>query len=206
MFNVAVLTPSSGKCEFGYAQSLANMVLYFCSHAIDDSHEQGINIMGQQSFSTSCNREMLIDMAMKGDYSHILFIDDDMSFDPEVLNDLAKRDCDIIACNYPRKKIPMSFITIGNDFQEIKTTKESSGLEEVRQVGFGMALIKRQVFESIPKPRFPVPYNSAIGEYGSEDYWFCEQARKNGYKIFVDHDTSKKIGHIGSYVFRGDYD
>jgi hypothetical protein len=200
MFNVAVLTPSSGKCEFRYAQSLANLVLHFCSTRIyEDSNVQGIQIVGQQSFSTSCNREMLIDWAITRDFSHVLFIDDDMEFEPDVLNRLADRRLDFVVCDYPRKKIPRSTIAIGLDGEPMKLEE---GLEEAAQVGFGMALIKMEVIKNISKPRFPLPFNSATGEYGSEDYWFCKKAREDGCKIFVDHDASKKVGHIGSYTFK----
>ena len=203
MFNVAVLSPSSGKCEFRYAQSLAGLVLYFCTHAIEKGvAEQGIQVVGQQSFSTSCNREMLIDWAITKDFSHVLFIDDDMEFEPSVLHDLAARKLDFVVCNYPRKKIPIEYISVNLEGKELPTHREMVGLEEAMQVGFGMALIGMKVVKEIDKPRFPLPFNVQTGDYGSEDYWFCRKARAKGYKIFVDHDASKKVGHIGSYTFR----
>jgi hypothetical protein len=203
MFNVAVLSPSSGKCEFRYAQSLANLGVYFCSTEIEEGvNIQGIQFVGQQSFSTSCNREMLIDWAITKNFTHVLFIDDDMEFEKDILHDLARRKLDFVVCDYPRKKIPQSMIAIGMDGKEMKM---SEGIEEARQVGFGMALIDMKVIKSVNKPRFPLPFNSQTGEYGSEDYWFCKKAIDNGYKIFVDHDASKKVGHIGSYTFRRVY-
>lgn len=202
MFNVAVLTPSSGKCEFRYAQSLANMVLYFATHSvIEGEKEQGIQVVGQQSFSTSCNREMLIDWSLTKDFTHVLFIDDDMEFEPSVLNDLGKRDLDFVAANYPRKQLPLSYISISPEGKEIP--QREGGLEEASLVGFGLTLIKREVIEALEKPRFPVMFNTTTGEYGSEDYWFCKCAREKGYKIFVDHDVSKKVGHIGTYIYGG---
>ena len=121
MFNVAVLTPSSGKCEFQYAQSLANLVLHFATNKINFSDEyQGMQIVGQQSFSTSCNREMLIDWALEKDFSHVLFIDDDMQFEASILNDLARRELDFVVCDYARKKNPRSTIAIGLDWESMK--------------------------------------------------------------------------------------
>jgi hypothetical protein len=200
MFHVAVLTPSSGKCEFQYAQSLANLVLHFATNKVmfNDDY-QGMQIMGQQSFSTSCNREMLIDALIDKEFSHVLFIDDDMQFEPSILNDLARRELDFVVCDYPRKKIPRSTIAVGLDDEPMK---KDEGLEEAKQVGFGMALIKMDVVKCVKKPRFPLPFNSSTGEYGSEDYFFCMRARENGYRIWVDHDASKKVGHIGSYMYK----
>jgi hypothetical protein len=203
MFNVAVLTPSAGKCEFGYAQCLAQLVRYFCTHeVIKGEAEQGIQITGQQSFSTSCNREMLIDAVIDKDFSHICFIDDDMWFEQDTLHSLAQRNLDFVVANYPRKRLPLSYIAIGLDGKELPMAPSLVGVEEAAQVGFGFALIKTEVVKAVSKPRFPLPYNSSTGQYGSEDYWFCNQAMKKGYKIFVDHDASKKVGHIGSYLYK----
>jgi hypothetical protein len=183
------------------------MAIHFCSHEIiEGENVQGIQVVGQQSFSTSCNREMLVDWAITKDFSHVLFIDDDMEFEEDVLFDLARRNLDFVVCNYPRKKVPLSFISIGLNGEELITSKDSMGVEEASQVGFGMALIGMNVIKSIEKPRFPLPFNTVTMEYGSEDYWFCKRAKDNGYKIFIDHDASKKVGHIGSYTYRGTYE
>lgn len=61
---------------------------------------------------------------------------------------------------------------------------------EVDTVGFGFCLIKREVFEKMPAPWFP--WNTPSP---SEDFNFCINARKAGYKIHVMTDV--KIGHIG---------
>lgn len=205
MFNVAVCTPSAGRCEFQYAMSLANLVRYFCTHAVyEGENEQGIQIAGQQSFSTSCNREMLVDavLASKDNFSHLLFIDDDMRFDRDCLHLLASRREDFVVGNYPRKTTPLSYIAIGLDEEELPMPKGATGIVEAKQVGFGFALIKLELFKYVEKPWFPLPYSTTTKQYGSEDYWFCHQARKLGYRVFVDYDVSRKIGHMGSWEYK----
>jgi hypothetical protein len=34
-----------------------------------------------------------------------------------------------------------------------------------------------------------------------EDVFFCKKARELGHKIYIDHDVSHEIGHIGTFEF-----
>ena len=203
MFYVAVLTPTAGNVKMDYAQSLARMVLHFCTQKVDpESPEQGMILAAQRSFSTSCNREMLIDMILPNkEITHVLFVDDDMGFEEDTLHLMASRNQDILCANYPKKKFPIEFITIGLDGKELASHRESIGLEEAQQGGFGFALIKREVFERLPKPWFPVLYNSTLNVYSSDDYYFSRMARLSGYKIMIDHDASHKVWHMGDFKF-----
>lgn len=203
MFNVAILTPSSGICRFKYAQSLANLVLYFCTHEVDEEmKEQGISLGGQQSFSTSCNREMLVDGVIEKDFTHILFIDDDMKFEPDILHVLARKKKDIVVANYKKKlQGEQEWVATGLNKRDIRSQKHCVGLEEALHVGFGLSLISLEVFKKIEKPWFPVPYNLSTSNYVSEDYMFCRAAREAGYKIYVDHDASRRVKHIGDYEY-----
>ena len=62
-------------------------------------------------------------------------------------------------------------------------------LIKVDGVGTGAMLIKTKVLKEMKKPWFFYEDNR------SEDIMFCEEARRQGFKIFVD--TTLKIGHIG---------
>lgn len=61
-------------------------------------------------------------------------------------------------------------------------------------------MIKREVIEKLMKeylvPNLPMIYKK---EYLSEDFSFCEKARKMGYKIYAD--SSIKLGHQGNYFY-----
>lgn len=67
-------------------------------------------------------------------------------------------------------------------------------------VGAGCLLVRTEVFERLKKPWF----NWTIGEDPhnpglSEDFYFCEKAKKAGYKILVD--TSCLCGHESLLFF-----
>lgn len=36
---------------------------------------------------------------------------------------------------------------------------------------------------------------------GGEDYWFCHMCDRAGVEVWVDHDLSKRISHLGSYPY-----
>jgi hypothetical protein len=70
-----------------------------------------------------------------------------------------------------------------------------------------VSLIERQVFEKTPQPWFlPLWYPNAEspdgGVYTTEDNPFCQRIAEQGFKVYVDHDASKLIGHHGAHTFQ----
>lgn len=63
----------------------------------------------------------------------------------------------------------------------------------VDAIGFGCVLIKREVFERLPKPWFVWPNESP-----SEDFLFCELAKKHGFSINVFTDV--RCSHVGGHL------
>jgi hypothetical protein len=47
--------------------------------------------------------------------------------------------------------------------------------------------------------------NIYISTYIGEDVFFCQKAAAAGFKIWIDHDVSKEIGHIGTFEFKHDH-
>jgi GT2 family glycosyltransferase len=70
----------------------------------------------------------------------------------------------------------------------------SSELIEVDAVGTGIMLIRKKVFKELPEPWFYFKNDF------SEDIMFCKEAKKAGYKIYVD--TTLSVGHVGDSIFK----
>ena len=93
-----------------------------------------------------------------------------------------------------------------NKVKQVWTKIESrgkSGIEQVTAVGFGVTLVKAEVFKKIPKPWHDIiwtDHGSVIGE----DVTFCVRCLENDIPVFVDHDLSMHIGHIGTKTFGWD--
>jgi len=201
--NVVVAIPSYGQTKNVFAISLAKMVAYFAQHRVDPAFsDQAMDFDVREGSGVGSNRDWLIDRALeKPGMTHVLFIDEDMAFEPHTLHVLASRKLPIVGCNYRMRHPPAEFTALAlNAEGRIDTTTESTGVEECLVMGFGFSLIERKVFEALPRPRFLAFY--ADDHYSTEDTPFFLNARKEGFVAHVDHDASKLIAHRGDVTYR----
>jgi len=201
---VGVCVPSAGMCPIFFAQSVvemfinANQVL----RSRKDASDFAMRMFIRQSSNIPNNRQKLVEQALEWGASHILFIDDDMIFDPRLLEVLLSRRLPMVACNYPKRQLKFEFTATKADRSGyMETTKNSAGFEEAWYCGFGFCLIERQVFEKKPKPWFMPYYDTESGDVSSEDNPFCELVRQAGFKVLIDHAASRQIGHMGQHIY-----
>lgn len=147
------------------------------------------------------NRIKLCQAAIKRNCTHVLFLDDDMRIPMHTLMMLMAHDKDIIAANCARKELPPRSTAKGFDGNCVRTTKNSHKLEEVMSIGTAVMLIKTSVLLSLPQPWFAEVYNKETGNSIGEDVFFCNLARENGFKIWIEHDVSKEVIHMGGFEF-----
>jgi len=83
----------------------------------------------------------------------------------------------------------------------LQTLAETTGLEPVEAIGFGVVLITREVFEATQFPWFEHSYDHGNKRAIGEDTHFCWLAQQAGYPVFVDHDLSKDVRHAGSLEY-----
>lgn len=152
------------------------------------------------------HRQNAVDTALKDGFTHILFIDDDMMFEHQAFDFMLSRDKDFIAANYvPRVTTTKAHTTtIGLDGENV-FSKNKTGVEKVAKTGFGFVLLKTSILRSIYFPHFEITMTqNADGkrDYKPEDFYFCIKAREAGIDLYIDHDASKLISHIGNYNYR----
>jgi len=151
--------------------------------------------------------------------THLMFVDSDISFEPEEVIKLALANKDIIGGLYPKKSLPISYVV-----NKVPNARSEGNLVQVRNLGTGFMMVKRSVIEAMIK-RYPETfYQDAIGldpkydpfkfalfdtlidldskEYLSEDYTFCKRWTDMGGDIWAD--LSINLTHNGFYSFRGD--
>jgi hypothetical protein len=68
-------------------------------------------------------------------------------------------------------------------------------------VGFGVVLMRTAIVNGWSQPWFRHGLNDQFGDVG-EDVMFCRAVRAAGHAIYIDHDLSKEVGHIGQYTYR----
>lgn len=152
-------------------------------------------------------RERAIGMALKHKATHALFIDADQTFPIWTLHQLLMWNKPVVAANVVTKKLVKAAPTARNFDPDIiggslvYTKPESSGLEKIWRVGTGIMMIQTKVFEKVEQPWFPAIFRPERGTYQGEDWSFCEKVEAAGFDIFIDHDLSKHVGHIGPVEF-----
>jgi hypothetical protein len=148
------------------------------------------------------NRIKLCKSAIESKCTHILFLDDDMRIPMHTLMMFLKRDKDIIAANCARKELPPRSTAKGFDDNCVWTRKNSEGLEEVKSIGTAVMLIRCDLLAKLPMPWFAEVYRPETDTSMGEDVYFCNLAREHGSKVFIDHDVSKDVVHMGGFEFR----
>lgn len=144
-------------------------------------------------------REFVVKAAYQHQATHLLWLDSDMRFPPETALRLLLHDKPVVGANYVMRRPQVTF-TAMRDGQRVETTQASTGLESVDVVGMGVLLMRMDVLEGLSKPYFRHGLNDA-GEDIGEDVLLCRALKAAGHDIYIDHDLSKEVGHVGQYTF-----
>lgn len=145
-------------------------------------------------------REWFLEASLKQGATHVLWLDTDMSFPRELAIRLQMHGHPIVACNYVVRQASGLF-TASRAGARVPTTEASTGLEAVDYVGMGAFFLQTDVLSDLPRPWFRHGLNEQGGDIG-EDVMFCRALRVAGHEIYIDHDLSKEIGHIGQHTYR----
>lgn len=147
-------------------------------------------------------REYFLESCLRQGATHVLWLDTDMTVPPETALRLVQHDHagELVAGNYVTRDGSGRF-TARRDGHPVPTTPGSTGLEEVDGVGFGVVLMRTDLLAGIPRPWFRHGLNATDGDIG-EDLMMCRALRAAGHRIYIDHELSKEIGHIGQHTYR----
>jgi hypothetical protein len=200
---LSIGVPSSGFVRAGFAHSLANMMGHLASIGIQSRPNTPLTLLLNMVEGSVIHmaRENIVMRALEENATHLLFLDDDMVFEADILDVLFSRDSQATITNYLLKVDQPKFLTVDEDSQEIKTIEESTGLQVARSGGFGISLFDMDVFKKTPQPWFLPLYIPSIKRYTTEDVPFFHRIKQAGFQLYVDHDASKKVSHIGNKIW-----
>ena len=143
-------------------------------------------------------RNEIVEEFLRGDSTHLLFIDSDTLPPLDAIEKMLAHDKDIVTgitaivesddgLNFYRK-----WNVVGmND----KHVQAHTGFFQAKACGSSFLLIKRKVFEGLPKPHYRFLYtDSAKGEpvIVSEDIHFTANATDAGFELWVDTELIAK--------------
>ena len=178
---IFVATPMhAGTCTDGFAFSCLSLQ----SEAIKNGIEIKFVFLSGDSLITSA-RNTLAHEFINSNYTHMLFIDSDITFDGGQVLDMVMQDLDVIGGVYPKKHLSWDNIYYaikqGAKLEHLPilasnyvvNTLSGEGIElgskelvEVRHAGTGMLCIKREVFDQL-KSQVPT---YIIGDAIDKDY------------------------------------
>jgi hypothetical protein len=154
------------------------------------------------------SRNAVVEEAIKKGYTHVCFIDDDMTFDSDTLTKLLLHEVDFCTgIAFQRNEPYMICIFRADHENKVMYPVEAIdiGVVPIDACGGYFLLADIDVFKKVPKPWFKygdtaLGYNDkkedgTIGEGIGEDVYFGLKATLNGFKGYADSDL--EIKHIG---------
>lgn len=152
----------------------------------------GVDIQGGKPFDVMRNRQAA--KFLETDYECLMLVDCDIvPPDDAIVRLLAhsKAICGIASLSFQFGE-PFAVVLEATPEESYgyKQAKELRGLKKLKDGAIGLAccLIKREVFERMPKPRFEEILIDGGAGSRDADFVFCEKARALGYDIWVDCD------------------
>lgn len=203
---VALAIPATDLCATPFAHDLMKMVSYTMLTA------EGLEIVPiiVQGSLTTMQRQTLAKDVIECGADWCLWLDTDMRFPKETLHRLLSHGQPFVAANYSTRRMPprpTAVKAMGDDGQMIHcyTTPDSTGLESVYAVGLGCALVEVSAMKRLADPLFQTPWSTSSSAFIGEDVFFCRKLADAGVDILVDHDLSKHVDHVGTFVYRHDH-
>lgn len=164
-------------------------------------------------------REKLASEALEWGADQLLWIDSDQRFPANSLEVLQARQAQVIGTNATTRREPILPTALNLEIKremlagkaegepyQVWSKVESrgkTGIEQVTAVGFAVTLINKEVFAKVPRPWFDIIWTDH-GNVIGEDVAFCVKCMEVDIPVYVDHDLSMHIGHIGVKTFGWD--
>jgi len=149
-------------------------------------------------------------------YTHIMWIDSDILWNPDQIIELLNRDKDIVSGLYSNnceqfiayKEFDIEYFKKNGYFEPLSIKDiENEELIEVSYSGMGFMMVKKGVFESIEYPWFTsesIQISENLKDIISEDASFCNKAKNAGFKIFIDPKI--EVGHEKKIIITSNRD
>lgn len=202
---VLVGVPSGQHWFAQFGVALGSMMVKFAMQPVKGYRSQELRVLSVRSSILPKNRLDLVKMAKKANVDFLLMLDCDHTFPSDLLHRLIPHNKPVVAANCVTKQIPAQptarLKKEGDSQGEPLYTDDKKGLERVWRVGTGVMLIRKDVLEKVPHSAWAMVYKEEADTFQGEDWGFCEACEMLNIPIYVDHDVSREIGHIGPFEY-----
>lgn len=194
---VAVGVPNLGLWTNATARSVSLMMCYFAIHRPKDYSEHQVSLITLESSMISGSRERIVRQALKNkEYTHLMWVDSDMKVPMDTIHRLLAHDKEFVAANCTTRAEPIVPVAHGLDGKRLSSIGKK-GLEEVQHVGLAVALTRLEPIKRLRPPLFLMDWITEIQDYCGEDVYFTQKLRELGISLWVDHDLSLEVKHVG---------
>ena len=204
-YSLAILLPSRDILHTAFAYDLARLTAYWSAKHVPNGGK--LHLFNSQGTLIADQRQNLIIEALNAKCDYVLWIDTDMRFPKEIVDRLHAHDKDVVACNYSTRRLPCKPVAFSDATcrRLIYTKADSTGLQEAYAIGMGAMLERTSVYKKLGLPFFSIGYSQAAQDFFGEDVYHCHKLKEAGVTVYVDHDTSKLVKHIGNFEFGNEH-
>jgi hypothetical protein len=187
-----------------------------CEEKLRELERRGIEVRRVPGHSAiDFGRSIIATRALSDGFDELMWIDDDIVFEPDDIERLRAHGEPLVAGLYPKKGKRELAVHVLPGTKSL-TLGSGGGLVEVRFAATGFLYTRRSLYEAIAR-ELPT-CNEKFGEpvvpyflpfviddpergtwYLSEDFAFSERARRAGHRVMVD--TSVRLFHVGTYGY-----
>jgi len=188
-----------------------------CEDALEELERRGYRVwrVGGYAAIDQGRNQMVTDALLQG-FEETFWIDADIVFHPDSIDQLRSHPHPIVAGVYPQKGKRALACHVAPGARSMVLGKRGT-LVEILYAGTGFLLVRREAYMTIQRklelpvcnerfgrPMIPFfqPMIRPIEEghwYLAEDYAFSHRARECGFRLYAD--TSIRLWHIGSYRY-----
>lgn len=211
--NILIATPCyNGQVYASYTESLINTVNLLNSLNI----KHNIHFIKNQLVTRARNMQAYLFLKEENKYTHMMFIDADVVWDPRSLLLLLEHNKECVIGLYPNKSYDMNY-NLKLSSQPKIPIEINNNLFEINYAATGFMLLNKNAFERIKHDvdYFYLPSgtsenksvqvynffdcNIVDNNYLTEDYYFSHLYNKNGGKIYAD--SRIKLKHCGIHEY-----
>ena len=186
-----IAIPTNDMMPFQFVESLTKLIRRL------DADEIDYDVAFQGGTLVYVGRDKLSLKAISGDYSHILWLDADMVFTEDLVDDLVDCGKDIVTGIAHSRRAPYPSCLFTEIYPGVRRFDGEYPQEPFKVAGCGMACVLmradviRDVWAHHSTAFFPTR------ELG-EDIAFCKRAVDLGYEIWAEPHV--QVGHVGHFV------
>lgn len=205
---VAVGIPSMGMWHADFALNLMHLILAFNKYRLEGFDEQELQVVHVRGSILPKQRLEIVRHAQSMNADYLLWLDCDHTFPAHLLHKLISDKKEVVAINCVTKSTPSSPTARLQDDGVVYGVPcfswPGKKLEQVWRIGTGVMLVDMKVYERTGPKIFDMYFREEVDNYQGEDWTMCEAFEKAGAEIWVDHELSLQVGHIGNLEYKHD--